>query len=83
MCKIVLNLYNLIARAIYIAFKIHEINHYSVKAPFRDDWFDKGFLDSLSHRVIDITSTNDFRNVIKSDSIVLFKDNFMGLNTAY
>ena len=79
----VLDLYNLIIRAIHIASEIHEINHYFVKAPLRDDWFNKGFLDSLSHRVINIAPTNDFRNVIKSDSIVLFKDNFMGLGTAY
>jgi hypothetical protein len=79
----VLDLYNLIIRAIHIASEIHEINHYLVKAPLRDDWFNKGFLDSLSHRVINIAPTNDFRNVIKSDSIVLFKDNFMGLGTAY
>jgi hypothetical protein len=40
------------------------------------------FLNGLRLRVINSAPTKDFRDVIKSDSIVPFKDNFIGLSTA-
>jgi hypothetical protein len=43
----------------------------------------KRLLNGLRLRVIDSTPTEDFRDVIKSNSIILFKDNFMSLSIAY
>ena len=79
----VLDLYNLIVGAIYIASEIYKINHNLVKAPLRDDWNDRRFFNSLSCTVANSAAANDFRNVIKSDSIVLFEDNFMSLYNSY
>ena len=79
----VLDLYNLIVGAIYIASEIYKINHNLVKAPLRDDWNDRRFFNGLSYIVVNSAPANNFRNVIKSDSIVLFEDNFMGLSTTY
>ena len=60
-----------------------QINSNSVETSLRDNWLDRRFFNGLSHRVINSVPTNDFGNVIKSDSIVLFKDNFIGLSIAY
>jgi hypothetical protein len=79
----VLDLYNPIARAIYIASKIYKINYNSVKASLWDNRNNRRFVNSLSCRVINTTPTNDFRNIIKSDFIVLFKDNFISLSATY
>jgi hypothetical protein len=79
----ILDLYNPIIGAIYIASKIHKINYNLVKTPLRDDWNDRRLLNGLSYRVTNNAPANDFRNVIKSDSIIPLKDNFMGLCATY
>jgi hypothetical protein len=54
-----------------------------MKASLRDDCDNGRLLNSLSFMVIDIAPTKDFRNVIKSDSIVPFKYNLMGFCATY
>ena len=79
----VLNLYNLIIRAIYITFEVYKINNNSVEISLRDDWLDRRFFNGLSHRVIDNIASNNKGDVIKSDFIILFKDNLMSLCDSY
>jgi hypothetical protein len=79
----VLDLYNPTTRAIHIASEVHKINNNSVKTSLRDDWLDRRFFNGLSHRVTDSTASNNEGDVIKSDSIIPFKDNLMSLCDSY
>ena len=79
----VLDLNNPTTGAIHIASEIHKINYNSVEAPLWNDWLDRGFFNGFSQRVTYSTPANDLRDIIKSNPIVPFKDNFMGLYTAY
>jgi hypothetical protein len=81
--KMVLDLYNPITQAIHIASKVYKINNNSVKTSLRDDWLDRRFFNGLSHRVIDSTASNNKGDVIKSDSIIPFKDNLISLCNSY
>ena len=53
-----------------------------MEASLWDNRLNRRLLSGLRLRVIDSATTKDFRDVIKSDFIVLFKDNFIGLSIA-
>ena len=82
-CKIVLDLYNPTTQAIHITSEVHKINNNSVETSLRDDWLDRRFFNGLSYRVTDSIASNNEGDVIKSASIIPFKDNLMSLYDSY
>jgi hypothetical protein len=75
----ILNLKDLTILTIPIALKIHEINSDSVGRALRGDWFDGRFFNCLRREVTNRAPRNNPLDVLKSDTIVPFKDSFVCL----
>ena len=62
-----------------IALEVHEIDCNSVSRAFRGDWFNGRFFNCLGREVTNRAPGNNPLDVLKSDTIVPFKDPFMCL----
>ena len=78
----ILDLKDLVILTIPIAFKVYEIYSDPVGRPLRDDWFDGRFFNCLGREVANKAPRNNPLNILKSDTIVPFKDPFVCLLNA-
>jgi hypothetical protein len=78
----ILNLKDPTILSISITLEVHEINCNSVSRALRGDWLDRRFFNCLGREVTNRAPRNNPLDILKSNTIIPFKDPFVCLLNA-